>query len=120
MLKKAIPLLHISDSLTAESFYCNTLGFKLAFIYRPHEGLQEPAFLGFTRDGVWLHASSFSGDGIAGNVASFVVESVDDLYQEFLAKSATIDLVPTDQSWGNREMYMTDPDGNSLRFLQYE
>ncbi len=25
---------------------------------------------------------------------------------------------PTDQSWGNREMYLADPDGNQLRYTQ--
>jgi hypothetical protein len=26
---------------------------------------------------------------------------------------------PTDQTWGNREMYVRDPDNNKIAFLQY-
>jgi len=28
------------------------------------------------------------------------------------------DLGPTDQTWGTREFYVTDADGNTLRFCQ--
>lgn len=31
---------------------------------------------------------------------------------------ALIDTGPVDQPWGNREMYVKDPDGNSIRFVQ--
>jgi uncharacterized glyoxalase superfamily protein PhnB len=29
-----------------------------------------------------------------------------------------VDLPPTDQTWGNREMYVKDPDGNAIRFVR--
>jgi catechol 2,3-dioxygenase-like lactoylglutathione lyase family enzyme len=64
-----------------------------------------------------LHLSSFPGDGVAGGVANFVVEDVDALHQEFRSKGVPIDLEPTTQSWGNREMYVEDADRNSLRFV---
>ena len=31
MLKTAIPVFHVSDSLAAEEFYCRGLGFSLQF-----------------------------------------------------------------------------------------
>ena len=40
-----------------------------------------------------------------------------ELHEELKAKGVAIDLEPTDQSWGNREMYISDPDGNSIRFV---
>jgi len=46
-----------------------------------------------------------------------VVEDVDALHAELKTRGVTIDLEPTDQSWGNREMYVRDPDGNSIRFV---
>lgn len=61
--------------------------------------------------------SSFSGDGVAGGVVFIEVEDVDALHEELKAKGVVIDLEPTDQSWGNREMYVNDPDGNSIRFV---
>ena len=46
-------------------------------------------------------------------------KDVDALYKEFTLKNTIIDLTPTDQSWGNREMYIKDPDENSIRFTQW-
>jgi len=86
--------------------------------YRPAAPAPEPACLGLRRDGVALHVSSFSGDGVAGGVASFQVREVDALFAEFTSRGVLIELEPCDQSWGNREMYVRDADGNSLRFIQ--
>jgi uncharacterized glyoxalase superfamily protein PhnB len=74
--------------------------------------------MGLRRDDACLHVSSFSGDGIPGSVVYLVVDDVDKLHDEFLQKSVNIDLKPTDQTWGNREMYLKDPDGNSIRFVR--
>jgi uncharacterized glyoxalase superfamily protein PhnB len=75
-----------------------------------------PCYLCLSRDGVPLHLSSFPGDGVAGGVVNFVVKDVDALYREFVAKNLQIAVAPVDQSWGLREMYVRDADGNSLRF----
>ncbi|TAH35509.1 MAG: VOC family protein [Planctomycetota bacterium] len=118
MIKLAIPLLHVSSSVAAEEFYCNRLGFRLHFAYRVDEKRADPCFLGLSRDAVWLHVSSFPGDGVAGGVAGLIVDDVDALHAELVAKQVAIALPPTDQTWGNREMYVKDADGNSLRFIQ--
>jgi uncharacterized glyoxalase superfamily protein PhnB len=117
LFKLSIPVLHVSSSAAAEEFYCNRLGFSQEFAYRPFGGL-DPCYMGLTRDGVWLHVSSFSGDGVSGGVVYLFVENVDMLHRELVAKSVEIALAPTDQTWGNREMYVKDPDGNSIRFGQ--
>ena len=114
----AIPLLHVSSLKEAEAFYCAKLGFTKEWLYRPAEPAEDPAYLGLQRDGVPLHVSSFSGDGIAGGVASFYVRDVDALFAEFTSRGVHIELEPCDQSWGNREMYVRDADSNSLRFIQ--
>jgi uncharacterized glyoxalase superfamily protein PhnB len=49
---------------------------------------------------------------------AFTVEDVDTLYAEFVAKGVPIHMPPTDQTWGNREMYIRDPDSNKLAFIQ--
>lgn len=74
--------------------------------------------MGFVRAGVTLHASSFSGDGVAGSVVNVLVDDVDALHQEFVAQGLPIAMEPTDQTWGNREMYVRGADGNCMRFLQ--
>jgi uncharacterized glyoxalase superfamily protein PhnB len=118
MIKIAIPLLHISNPVSAENFYCNQLGFKKTFTYQPF-GETGPCYFGLIRDNVRIHLSSFPGDGTPENAVVLVVDNVDTLYDEFLAKNVQIHLAPTDQSWGNREMYIKDGDNNSIRFTQW-
>src|ERR1041384_4993991 len=116
MLKFAIPVLHVSNASAAEEFYCARLGFKQTFAYRPF-GEADPCYMGLVRDDVELHVSSFSGDGVAGGVVFIGVEDVDALHKELVERGVPIQLPPTDQSWDNREMYIADPDGNSIRFV---
>jgi uncharacterized glyoxalase superfamily protein PhnB len=96
MLKLAIPLLHISDSAAAEDFYCNRLGFQREFTHRAVEAKVDPCYMGVTRDGIWLHLSSFSGDGVSGGVVNLLVEDVDALHGELVAKGVRIDTGPVD------------------------
>src|SRR5260370_932081 len=116
MFKLAIPVHHVSSAATAEEFYCDRLGFHQEFAYRIDDARSDPCYMGLTRDGVELHVSSFSGDGVYGGV--FLVEDVDALHEDLVAKGIRITLKPTNQSWGNREMYVIDPDGNHIRFVQ--
>jgi catechol 2,3-dioxygenase-like lactoylglutathione lyase family enzyme len=118
LLKFAIPLLHVSNSAAAEDFYCNRLGFRREFAHRADDAKPDPCYMGVSRDGVWLHISSFSGDGISGGVANLIVDDVDALHAEFVAKGVQIAVGPVDQTWGTREMYVKDADGNSIRFIQ--
>lgn len=117
MFKLAIPVLHVSSSAAAEEFYCIRLGFHQEFAYRPFGGL-DPCYMGLTRGDARLHVSSFSGDGVSGGVVFLLVDDVDGLHEELVRKNVRIDTGPIDQSWGNREMYVKDPDGNSIRFVR--
>ena len=117
MFKSAIPVLHVSSAAAAEDFYCKLLGFTQQFAYRFDDAQPDPCYMGLTRDEVRLHVSSFSGDGVFGGVVFLVVDDIDSLHSELKAKGVKIELEPTDQSWGNREMYVRDPDGNSIRFV---
>ena len=61
------------------------------------------------RDDVELHVSSFPGDGGPRGVVFLLVDDVDALHVELVEKDVAIALPPTEQSWGNREMYINDP-----------
>jgi uncharacterized glyoxalase superfamily protein PhnB len=74
--------------------------------------------MGIERDGVRLHVSSFSGDGVSGGVVFLRVDDVDALHQELVGKGVAIDTGPIDQSWGTSEMYVKDSDRNCIRFIQ--
>jgi uncharacterized glyoxalase superfamily protein PhnB len=117
MIRRAIPLLHVSNAAAAVEFYCHGLGFQLEFEHRPEGVTTDPCYMGVSRDGVWLHLSSFSGDGAAGAVANLIVDNVDKFYDEYTARQVAIDTPPVDQTWGSREMYVQDADGNCLRFI---
>jgi catechol 2,3-dioxygenase-like lactoylglutathione lyase family enzyme len=118
MFKAAIPVLHIGNSVSAEEFYCNELGFRRQFAYRQDSVKPDPCYMGLIREGAVLHLSSFSGDGVAGGVVYIGVDDVNALHAELIAKGVSIDAGPVEQTWGNREMYVNDDDGNSIRFSQ--
>ena len=118
MLKLAIPVLHVSNSIAAEEFYCKRLGFRREFAHRVDDAKSDPCYMGLTRDGVWLHVSSFSGDGIPGGAVNLIVDDVDALHAELVEKGVRIDTGPVDQTWGTREVYVKDADGNSIRFIE--
>jgi uncharacterized glyoxalase superfamily protein PhnB len=118
LLKLAIPVLHVTNSAVAAEFYCNGLDFRQDFAHRGDETMPDPCYIGLSRDETRLHVSSFSGDGVSGGVVFLLVDDVDGLDEELIRKGVRIDLEPTDQTWGNREMYVKDPDGNSIRFVQ--
>lgn len=114
-LLSAVPVFHSADSRRSERFYCDQLGFRLEFATRA--GSDDPCYMGVSRDGIPLHLSSFRDDSITGAVAFIRVENVDALHAEFVARHVPIDTPPVDQTWGNREMYVRDPDNNCLRFI---
>jgi len=116
MIRRAIPLLHVSNAASAAEFY-RGLGFQLEFAHRPEGVETDPCYMGLSRDGIWINLSSFSGDGVSGGVVNLMVDNVDNLFAEFTAKNVPIDTPPVDQTWGSREMYVKDAAGNCLRFL---
>lgn len=108
----------MSDSAAAEAFYCDLLGFRKQFAYCVDDTRSDPCYMGLVRDDARLHLSSFSGDGVFGGVIYLLVDDVDALHAEFVAQGVSVALEPTDQTWGNREMYVKDADGNSIRFIR--
>ncbi len=118
MILLSIPLLHVRNAVAAQVFYCRTLGFHLEFSHRIDPKREDPCYMGVSRDDVWLHLSSSLDDGVCGGVANFIVDNVDEIYADFEKKGVSVQTPPTDQAWGSREMYLKDPDGNSLRFIQ--
>jgi uncharacterized glyoxalase superfamily protein PhnB len=122
VIKVAIPLLHVSNPIAALQFYCTKLGFRPEFaLDQDGSGsLTGPSYMGFSRDEVWIHLSSFPGDGVAGGVVNLVVDDLDALRAEFVEKGLAIDSGPMNQTWGRREIHVKDADGNCIRFVSYE
>jgi len=63
-------------------------------------------------------------DGMFGISVMVLVDDVDLLYRKYLKRglvlpkkeNSPVHEKPIDQSWGLREFYVTDEDGNTLRF----
>jgi catechol 2,3-dioxygenase-like lactoylglutathione lyase family enzyme len=119
MFKIALPILGISDSALAERFYCGRLGFRRAHAYRPDPGKQDPCWMVVARDGARLVLSSFQGDGPPGsrNVQIYV-EDAAALRRELLEAGVAAVGELLDQTWGNLEFGVVDPDGNQICFAQ--
>lgn len=115
-LLQANAILKVRDFPAAEAFYTR-LGFTRDWVYRGSSG-DSPSYGGFSRDGVGLHVSSFAGDGVFGSAMLIYVRDVDTLHGELKSQGVSIELEPVAQTWGTREMYVRDPDGNTLRFCQ--
>lgn len=115
MLKSAVPEIHVTRSTIATEFYSGKLGFECVNAWRPDNTKEDPCYMGFVRDGVRLHVTSFR-DGVLGTTVYVYVEDADALHAEFVARGVH-DITPvTDQTWGTREFGVTDPDRNKIRF----
>jgi uncharacterized glyoxalase superfamily protein PhnB len=116
IFNEAIPVVHVNDSAAAEEFYCNGLGFRLLSAYRSREPSRDPCYLALVRDKAHLHVTSFK-DGHAGVSAIYIfVEDVNTLYRESVGRGVQVPHSPIDQTWGTREISVSDPDGNKILF----
>jgi len=119
-----IPSMRCRDMQRSLAFYTNVLDFKHLGTW-PETG--SPSFSTLSRKGARLQLSSHSGDGTFGNVVYILVQNIDQLFQHYVARGlnakakmdSPVHQGPTDQTWGTREFYVDDPDGNTLRFIQH-
>src|SRR5262249_19518771 len=116
MISSAIPVIAVSDSGRAEDYYCRVLEFEKMFAYPPDAAKPDPRYVGIARDGVWLHLQSYKPERAGMTDAFLWVVAVDRFYEEVRGRGAVVQLPPTDQTWGTRELGVRDPDGNVLVF----
>jgi catechol 2,3-dioxygenase-like lactoylglutathione lyase family enzyme len=118
-----VPTIRCRSMAEALAFYTNVLDFRPEGTW-PAAG--DPSFSVLTRDGHELHLSSHGGDGVFGQAIAVLVPDADALFAAFVARGldpaarpeSPVHQAPLDQSWGSREFYVDDPDGNTLRFIQ--
>ena len=119
---RVVPILRVTDMPAALAFYQERLGFTTDFTFSLTPS--GPTYAGLSLDGHQVHLSTFGGDSARGAAVYFYVADVDALFQGFLARGLTtprraespVEDGPVDQTWGMREVYVRDPDGNTLRF----
>lgn len=118
-----IPTVRCRRMESSIAFYTGVLDFE-CLERGGHEG--DPSFSVLMRDGDLLFLSSHGGDGICGQAIVVSTDDVDALFRRFrtrgleppLHRESPVHEGPLDQSWGTREFYVVDPDGNTLRLVQ--
>jgi catechol 2,3-dioxygenase-like lactoylglutathione lyase family enzyme len=117
---KIIPVLKCRDMKESISFYTRVLGFEPE---DPEANLSSPV-INLKKGDAEIQLSVLSGDGAFGSAVNVLTAGVDDLFKTFAErgldtsrmKESPVHQGPIDQSWGMREFYVTDPNGNTLRF----
>lgn len=118
-----IPTVRCSTMRQSLTFYTRVLDFEYV---DGDDDLADPAFSVLSRDGDRLFLSSHRGDGEFGQAVVITTENIDALFRKFRERGlrtpgnpdSPVHEGPIDQTWGTREFYVDDPDGNTLRFTQ--
>jgi catechol 2,3-dioxygenase-like lactoylglutathione lyase family enzyme len=114
MIQTVTPQFRITDARRSLAFYVDGLGFQVDWEHRFEPGF--PVFMQLTRAGQSIILTEHAGDCQVGGAAYFVIPDVDASYNDFLARGVVPTHPPATMPWGQREMVVTDPDGNRLRF----
>jgi uncharacterized glyoxalase superfamily protein PhnB len=117
-LESTIPILRIFDEAKAREFYIDFLGFTVDFEHRFGENF--PIYMSIKRDGIMLHLSEHHGDASPGSTVFVKMRGIDELCAELNAKDYRFAKPGVQEmEWGTKEMYVSDPFGNKLRFAEY-
>lgn len=120
-----VPTLRCRNMRASLAFYTSVLDFERV----GGDGrVDDPAYSVLARRGDFLILSSHMGDGEFEQAVVVTTEDVDSDWRQFLARGLRLPATakdqspvhagPLDQSWGTREVYVDDPDGNTLRFTE--
>jgi catechol 2,3-dioxygenase-like lactoylglutathione lyase family enzyme len=119
---KMIPLFRCRNMQAAIAFYTGVLDFELK-----EPGASADDWVVLLKNGdAELMLTILEGDQPMGIAANVLVQDIDGLFEKYVQRGldtsgkqdSPVHLGPLNQSWGNREFYVTDADGNTLRFMQ--
>jgi catechol 2,3-dioxygenase-like lactoylglutathione lyase family enzyme len=120
-----IPTVRCRSMRKSLAFYTGVLDFERV---DGDDDMDDPSYSLLSRDGDQLILSSHRGDGAFGQAIVITTGNVDALFRSFRERGLRtpgnpdapqhVHEGPIDQSWGTRELYVDDPDGNTLRFTQ--
>ena len=113
--QRVIPTFRITSEPRSKACYLDRLGFSLEWEHRFEPNF--PVFLSIARDGMQLYLSEHAGDCQVGGLVHFLIEDVDAWCGEFQERGVPITEAPNNDL-GFRNMTVTDPDGNQLRFME--
>jgi uncharacterized glyoxalase superfamily protein PhnB len=112
------PILRIFDEKKAREFYCDFLGFQVAFEHRFSEGM--PLYVGLERGDLSLHLSEHHGDASPGANVFVATANIRAFHRELAEKQYAYNRPGLeDLPWG-LQMQVNDPFGNRIRFCQQD
>jgi uncharacterized glyoxalase superfamily protein PhnB len=117
-----IPVIHCREVKKSLAFYTRVLDFEKKY---PQES-DEEWVIDLVQGNAEIQLSQHAGDGAFGCAINIRVKDVDGLFKKYLERgldttgheNSPVHRGPVDQTWGLREFYVTDSDGNTLRFGQ--
>lgn len=120
-----IPQIRCRRFAEAFEFYTKILDFE--YVDGDDPTAADAVFCVLSRQGDLIFLSS--SDGGNRSVIAVMVDDVDAVFRKLRARglqtpgdpdapAQEVHQGPLDQTWGTREFYVEDPDGNSVRFTQ--
>ena len=120
-----IPQIRCSRLAAAFEFYTKILDFE--YVEGDDPAAPDAMFCVLAREGDLIFLSST--DGGSRSVIAVMTDDVDAVFRKLRTRglqtpgdpdvpAQEVHQGPLDQTWGTREFYVEDPDGNSVRFTQ--
>jgi len=117
-----IPLFKCRNMKDAVDFYTNVLDFRLKYA----EASLNDWVIDLVNEDAELQLTVLESDNLYGSAVNVWVDDVDGLFNKYRErgldpsnkKNSPVHQGPIDQTWGTREFYVTDNDGNTLRFCR--
>ena len=117
---KAVPIIKCKDMEESLSFYTGVLDFEL----KDPGSSPKDWVIDIVNGEAEIQLSILGGDSVFGCAINIRVEDVDGLFRKYVTRGldtsnkegSPVHQGPLDQSWGIREFYVNDPNGNTLRF----
>ena len=117
-----VPLFKVYDMRAAIKHYTEVLDFVML---SPQDTPDSPV-VDLGHEQMELQITTHESDRLYGSVVYVWVTNLDELFDKYrrrgldtsLKPNSPVHQGPIDQTWGRREFYVTDADGNTLRFCK--
>jgi uncharacterized glyoxalase superfamily protein PhnB len=115
------PLFKVRDMRAAIRHYTEVLDFVMTW----SEDTPDSPVVDLGHEEMELQITTHESECLFGSVVYVWVRDIDMLFSKYKSRGLDTDrpnspvhMGPVDQTWGRREFYVTDVDGNTLRFCQ--
>lgn len=117
-----IPLFKCLDMKAAVAFYTGIIDFEFKCI----DANDKDSVVDLVNGDIELQLTIFERDTLYGSAVNVWVDDVNGTFEKYInrgldqsnKKDSPVHQGPINQTWGTREFYVTDSDGNTLRFME--